>query len=64
MEQEIPFWVWEKICQGTGNVVETGVYFSFYKKYEIDVGEYGIFWNDEIDLSCNALWNNGVSYEN
>ena len=22
-------------------------------------GEYGISWNDEIDLSCDELWENG-----
>lgn len=24
-----------------------------------DLGGYGISWNDEIDLSCNELWENG-----
>jgi len=25
----------------------------------VDVGGYGIVWNDEIDLSCDELWKNG-----
>ena len=32
-------------------------------KYKVDVGGYGISWNDEIDLSCDELWDNDVSYE-
>lgn len=27
---------------------------------EVDVGGYGIVWNDDLDLSCNELWENGV----
>lgn len=26
----------------------------------VDVGGYGIIWNDEIDLSCDELWERGV----
>lgn len=26
----------------------------------VDVGGYGIIWNDELDLSCDELWDNGV----
>lgn len=26
----------------------------------VDVGGYGIIWNDELDLSCDELWENGV----
>ncbi len=26
---------------------------------EVDVGGYGIVWNDDIDLSCDELWENG-----
>ena len=26
----------------------------------VDVGGYGIVWNDELDLSCDELWENGV----
>ena len=28
---------------------------------EVDVGGYGIIWNDDLDLSCNELWNNGTT---
>ncbi len=26
----------------------------------VDVGGYGIVWNDDLDLSCDELWANGV----
>ncbi|WP_199647569.1 DUF2442 domain-containing protein [Peptoclostridium sp. AF21-18] len=26
---------------------------------KIDTGGYGIIWNDDIDLSCNELYENG-----
>ncbi len=26
----------------------------------VDVGGYGVVWNDELDLSCDELWDNGV----
>jgi hypothetical protein len=26
---------------------------------EVDVGGYGIIWNDDLDLSCDELWENG-----
>jgi len=26
----------------------------------VDVGGYGIVWGDELDLSCDELWENGV----
>ena len=29
----------------------------------VDVGGYGIVWNDELDLSCDELWDNGVCVE-
>ena len=28
---------------------------------EVDVGGYGVVWNDELDLSCDELFANGVS---
>ncbi len=27
----------------------------------VDIGGYGVIWNDELDLSCDELWNNGVT---
>ena len=29
----------------------------------VDVGGYCIIWNDELDLSCDELWDNGVTVE-
>lgn len=29
----------------------------------VDVGGFGIIWNDELDLSCDELWNNGEKVE-
>lgn len=35
-----------------------------FEQVKVDVGGYGICWNDEIDLSCDELWDNGVIYGN
>ena len=29
----------------------------------VDIGGYGIIWNDELDLSCDELWDNGTTVE-
>lgn len=29
----------------------------------VDVGGYGIIWDDELDLSCDELWNNGTQVD-
>ena len=29
----------------------------------VDVGGYGIVWNDDLDLSCDELWENGIIIE-
>lgn len=29
----------------------------------VDVGGYGIVWNDELDLSCDELWENGIQVD-
>mgnify|MGYP001093736324 CR=1 FL=1 len=34
---------------------------GLFEQVKIDIGGYGISWNDEIDLSCNELYTN--SYE-
>lgn len=34
-----------------------------FEQVSVDAGGYGISWNDDIDLSCDELWNNGVSIE-
>lgn len=33
---------------------------SLFNSVEVDLGGYGIIWNDELDLSCDELWDNGV----
>lgn len=33
---------------------------GLFEQVKVDVGGYGVSWNDEIDLSCNELYNNGV----
>ena len=32
---------------------------DLYYSVEVDVGGYGIIWNDDLDLSCDELWDNG-----
>lgn len=29
----------------------------------VDIGGYGIVWNDDLDLSCDELWENGVKVD-
>lgn len=33
---------------------------SDFYSVSVDVGGYGIVWNDDLDLSCDELWENGV----
>ena len=33
---------------------------GLFEQVKVDQGGYGISWNDEIDLSCEELWDNGV----
>ncbi|RCX13838.1 uncharacterized protein DUF2442 [Anaerobacterium chartisolvens] len=32
---------------------------GLFSLVSVDTGGYGVSWNDDIDLSCNELWNNG-----
>lgn len=32
---------------------------KLFNQVRVDQGGYGIIWNDEIDLECNELWENG-----
>lgn len=32
---------------------------GLFEQVKVDAGGYGISWNDEIDLSCNELYENG-----
>lgn len=36
---------------------------GLFEKVKVDAGGYGISWNDDIDLSCNELWENGTLIE-
>ena len=31
-----------------------------FRSVEVDQGGYGIIWNDDLDLSCDELWENGT----
>jgi hypothetical protein len=33
---------------------------DLFNAVKVDVGGYGISWNDDVDLGCNELWENGV----
>ncbi|MDO4849493.1 MAG: DUF2442 domain-containing protein [Coriobacteriia bacterium] len=33
---------------------------ALFASVQVDAGGYGIVWNDDIDLSCDELWENGV----
>lgn len=32
---------------------------GLFRQVHVDTGGYGIMWNDEIDLSCDELYENG-----
>jgi len=32
---------------------------EIFKRVVVDVGGYGISWNESIDLSCEEIWENG-----
>lgn len=32
---------------------------GLFEQVRVDAGGYGISWNDDTDLSCNELWENG-----
>lgn len=33
---------------------------ELFKKVKVDQGGYGISWDDELDLECTELWENGT----
>jgi len=33
---------------------------GLFEQVKVDSGGYGISWNDELDLSCNELYYNGI----
>lgn len=34
---------------------------GLFEQVKVDSGGFGIYWNDEIDLACDELYNNGIS---
>ncbi|MDR2023061.1 MAG: DUF2442 domain-containing protein [Hungatella sp.] len=36
---------------------------GLFDQVRVDAGGYGVSWNDDIDLSCNELWENGTPVE-
>lgn len=36
---------------------------EMFSDVRVDVGGHGIVWNDDLDLSCDELWENGKSVE-
>ena len=36
---------------------------ELFSSVETDVGGYGIIWNDDVDISCDELFENGTSVE-
>lgn len=37
---------------------------AFFGGVKVDFGGYEIRWSDDIDLSCDELWNNGQTIDN
>ena len=33
---------------------------TLFRDIKVDQGGYGIVWNDDLDLSCDELWENGA----
>ena len=36
---------------------------SLFEQVVVDAGGYGISWNDDLDLACDELWENGDTYK-
>ena len=65
-----------KFCEGMTKIYDMKPLFDklhafkyfLYNEHEfynvtVDMGGYGIVWNDELDLSCDELWEKGVKVE-
>lgn len=61
-----------QFCEGTTKIYDMKLLFDKmpvfkyfvenpeeFHNVSVDVGGYGIVWNDEFDLSCDELWENG-----
>lgn len=33
---------------------------ELFEKVKVDAGGYGVSWNENIDLSCEEIWENGI----
>lgn len=33
---------------------------NIFKNVKVDLGGYGISWNDDLDLECTEIWENGI----
>ena len=33
---------------------------GLFEQVKVDVGGYGVFWNDELDLDAEEIWENGT----
>ena len=36
---------------------------ELFDKVKVDIGGYGIVWNEDIDLSSEEIWVNGITVE-
>jgi len=36
-----------------------GLTHGLFEQVKVSVGGYGVYWNDDIDISCNELYANG-----
>lgn len=34
---------------------------ALFAGVQVDAGGYGVAWSDDIDLSCDELWQNGIT---
>lgn len=60
-----------QFCEGKTKIYDVSQLFSkipefkrlqdekFFNKVCVDTGGYGIVWNDDLDLSCDEIWENG-----
>lgn len=37
---------------------------GLFEQVKVDIGGYGISWNDELDLACDELWLKGYAERN
>lgn len=37
---------------------------EIFNKVTVDIGGYGVIWNDNLDLSSDELWENGILQTN